>query len=212
MCLRLEAKLLERYHCSDTSRLHCLSSTGSNHHQGAALSGISPPCFSQGSCGPGSWRTPTRSWLGSAGPTTTWWRNHCSYSWPLESFCKWRHDHKQELFVQLFVWCCTCFAVHLLFCAFFYCGGKAVNIVNWNIWVTVPESCLFLLLCFFRVVIYCHTQVVDGQRRIISQLEKQIENVCRIKHFSKQEYSHASGSVRQLNPNINMPTCSQRQC
>lgn len=41
------------------------------------------------------------------------------------------------------------------------------------------------------MVIYIHTQVLDGQRKIISLLQEQIENVCVwTKHFCFIEYSY----------------------
>ena len=69
--------------------LRGLSSIGLNPRQGAAPSGISLQCFSLVNCGPGSCRTPTPSCLGSAGPTTFWWRSLFFYSSSLESFCEW---------------------------------------------------------------------------------------------------------------------------
>lgn len=38
--------------------------------------------------------------------------------------------------------------------------------------------CDWFAVLFLRVVIYFKIQVVDGQRRIILRLEKQIANVC----------------------------------
>lgn len=77
-------------------RAPCLSA-GLSPRRGAALSGISPQCFSRGSCGPESCKTPTRASRGSAGSTTLWWRTHCSYSWPALYFCEWRRGHKEAL-------------------------------------------------------------------------------------------------------------------
>lgn len=183
----------------------CLSSAVLNPRRGAALSGISPQCFSRGSSGPRSWRTPTRFCLGSAGPTTLWWRSHCSYSSSLESFCKWWRDHNRCLHELSSFHKDT----HICFCVF----GIVVVILLVQVsaflkrfWATIPEYCLcslslnwsLMLSIFFRMVIYFHTQVVDGQRRIISRLEKQIENVRMIKHFSKRRQSlYIPASVRR---------------
>lgn len=147
-------------------------STGLNRRQCAALSGIWPRCFSLGSCGPRSWRTLTRSCPGSAGLTTLCWRTRWSYSSPLQSFCK-RCYLLINFFISIIILC---------------------NIVVMLLTKCLPSrniycvSIMFLLIScaffFFRIVIYIHTQVVDGQRRIISRLEKQNENVCIVKQES----------------------------
>lgn len=40
-----------------------------------------------------------------------------------------------------------------------------------------------MLSVFSRLVIYFHAQVVDGQKKIITRLEKQVENVSIINIF-----------------------------
>lgn len=39
-----------------------------------------------------------------------------------------------------------------------------------------------------RIVIYFYTQIADGQRKIISQLEKQIENVRKYRNHTKKMF------------------------
>ncbi|MED6239228.1 hypothetical protein ATANTOWER_003647 [Ataeniobius toweri] len=68
------------------------------------------------------------------------------------------------------------------------------KILSWLIraYNTVVDNPLFLFLptCVFLLVVYLHAQIVDGQRKIIRWLEKQIENEVKDKKFLITQLQH----------------------
>lgn len=145
----------------------CLMLTVSHPPHHAVRSADSKRCSRQVNAWWNSWKRIIPNCRCWPGLMPSWWKTLCFCLWALASFCEYTNTAA-------------------------LCGPESVCVVYIIIEISVDllsgAGCIVSdPQCFSRIVIYFHSQVVDGQRKIISLLQEQIENVRH--HIHKLCYS-----------------------